>query len=64
MYTAASSRARLPEYERFKTLERRLAIYEPENRVTMLEFEAVAARMAEFMAEELPPPIDPTPYLR
>ncbi len=53
----------MPEYERFKDLERRLAIHEPENRVSAREFDKVAARMAVVMAEEFPPPIDPAPYL-
>ena len=53
----------MPEYERFRELEQRLVIYEPENRVSAREFNKVAARMAVVMAEELPPPIDPAPYL-
>ena len=53
----------MPEYERFHRLERQLAIYEPQNRVSKREFDAIVGRMATVMADELPPPIDPTPYL-
>lgn len=54
----------MPEYERFHWLERQLAIYEPQNRVSKQEFDAIVARMAVVMEQELPPPVDPAPYLR
>lgn len=53
----------MPEYERFNTLERQLAIHEPQNHVSPREFDEIAARMATVMAEELPLPVDPAPYL-
>lgn len=52
----------MPEFEHYRELEMRLAVFEPENRVSMSEFNALLALMEAVMESEGAKPIDPSPY--
>src|SRR5688500_3036107 len=52
----------LAEKERLQKLERTLTLFEPGNRMTWPQFEALLVRVRKVRDETVPAPIDPTPY--